>query len=63
MTSLAPIAFGAPLIGGLLADALGFRGMFLVALAFGLVGLIMLATLVRDPRHLVFPGRAEEAGA
>jgi len=63
LTSLAPIAFGAPLIGGLLADALGFRGMFLVALAFGLVGLVMLATLVRDPRHLVFPGRAEEAGA
>ena len=63
LTSLAPIAFGAPLVGGLLADALGFRGMFLIALAFGLVGLVMLATLVRDPRHLVFPGRAEEAGA
>jgi len=63
LTSLAPVAFGAPLVGGLLADAFGFRAMFVVALAFALVGLVTLATLVRDPRHRMLPGRAEEAGA
>jgi MFS transporter, DHA1 family, multidrug resistance protein len=63
LTSLAPVAFAAPLVGGLLADALGFRGMFVVALAFGIVGLVMLATLVRDPRHLALAAGAEEVGA
>jgi MFS family permease len=51
-TSLAPVAFGAPLIGGLLADAVGFRVMFVVSLTFAATGLVMLATLVRDPRHV-----------
>ena len=50
-TAMAPMAFGAPLLGGLLADALGFRAMFVVALAFALAGLVLLAALVRDPRH------------
>jgi MFS family permease len=63
LTSLAPVAFAAPLVGGLLADALGFRGLFVVALAFGIVGLVMLATLVRDPRHLALAAGAEEVGA
>jgi len=50
-TAMAPMAFAAPLVGGLLADAVGFRAMFLVSLAFAVAGLVMLATLVRDPRH------------
>ena len=52
-TSLAPVAFAVPLIGGLLVDALGFRAVFGVAVVGSLVGLTMLATLVRDPRHVV----------
>ena len=31
-TSLAPVAFAAPLVAGLLADALGFRAVFVVAI-------------------------------
>ncbi|HET7342402.1 MAG TPA: MFS transporter [Methylomirabilota bacterium] len=62
-TSMAPVAFAAPLAGGLLADAVGFRAMFAVALVFTVGGLLVLATLVRDPRHLALAARAEEAGA
>lgn len=61
-TAMAPVAFGAPLLGGLLADAVGFRAMFAVSLTFAVAGLLMLATLVRDPRHVVIPG-AEESRA
>jgi MFS family permease len=50
---MTPMAFGAPLIGGVLADTVGFRGMFLVSLLFAVAGLVMLATVVRDPRHVV----------
>jgi len=48
-------AFVAPLAAGLLADALGFRAVFGVATVGSLVGLAMLATLVRDPRHVAGP--------
>jgi MFS family permease len=62
-TAMAPMAFGAPLVGGLLADALGFRAMFAVALTFALAGLVMLATLVRDPRHVALAAAVEESRA
>jgi MFS family permease len=62
-TSMAPVAFAAPLVGGLLADAAGFRAMFAVALVFAAAGLVVLATLVRDPRHVALAARVEEAGA
>jgi len=52
-TSLAPFAFAAPLVAGFLADALGFRAVFVVAGVGSLAGLTMLAALVRDPRHVV----------
>ncbi len=55
MTSLAPFAFAAPLAAGLLADALGFRAVFGVASVGSVVGLTMLATLVRDPRTVTRP--------
>jgi DHA2 family methylenomycin A resistance protein-like MFS transporter len=51
-TSLAPVAFASPLVAGLLADSLGFRVVFVVALVMGGTGLAMLATRVRDPRGL-----------
>lgn len=50
-TSLAPLAFAAPLLAGLMVDALGFESVFGVAALFGLVGLSLLLTRVRDPRH------------
>jgi MFS family permease len=60
-TAIAPVAFAAPLLGGVMADALGFRAVFVVAMAAGLVGLLLLATLVHDPRLPARP--AEEATA
>jgi len=60
-TAMAPAAFVAPLAGGLLADAAGFRVMFLVALTFTVAGLVVLATLVRDPRHLPFAAGVGES--
>ena len=54
-TLVAPIAFGAPLAAGLLADAFGFLAVFAVAaLAVG-IGLALLIARVRDPRALVSP--------
>ena len=60
-TAIAPVAFAAPLLGGVMADALGFRAVFVVAMAAGLVGLLLLATLVHAPRLPARP--AEEATA
>ena len=62
-TAMTPMAFVAPLAGGLLADAVGFRAMFLVSLTFAVVGLVMLATLVRDPRHVVLAAGVGESRA
>lgn len=50
-TSLAPVAFAAPLLAGLMVDAVGFESVFGLAALFGLVGLSLLLTRVRDPRH------------
>ena len=61
-TSMAPVAFATPLIAGLMADGLGFRAVFVVSLVASLVGLVMLATLVHDPRRAV-ARPAEEVAA
>jgi MFS family permease len=50
-TSLAPVAFVAPLAGGLLADTAGFPAVFLIAALGGTVAMLLLARRVRDPRH------------
>ena len=50
-TSLAPVAFMAPLVGGLLADVAGFPVVFLIAALGGTTALAMLALRVRDPRR------------
>jgi MFS family permease len=60
-TAVAPVAFVTPLVGGLMADALGFRAVFVSALVVGLAGLVMLATRVRDPRRLIAPTVEEAA--
>jgi MFS family permease len=54
-TAMAPIAFATPLLAGLMADGLGFRAVFIAALAGGVAGLVMLTALVRDPRHALTP--------
>jgi MFS family permease len=50
-TSLAPMAFTAPLAAGLLADAAGFSLVFLIAALGGIAATLVLALRVRDPRH------------
>src|SRR5204862_180739 len=45
-TSLAPVAFMAPLVGGLLADVAGFPVVFLIAALGGTTALAMLALRV-----------------
>ena len=50
-TSLAPVAFVAPLAGGLLADGTGFPAVFTIAALGGTAAMILLALRVRDPRH------------
>lgn len=51
-TSMAPVAFGAPLAAGLLADAAGFAAVFVTAMVCAGVALALLLGRVRDPRHL-----------
>jgi predicted MFS family arabinose efflux permease len=50
-TLMAPMALGAPLAGGLLADAFGFAAVFAIAAAAGTIALVVLLSLVRDPRE------------
>ncbi len=57
-TLLAPIAFGAPLAAGLLADAFGFTAVFVVAAVAVGVALGLLLARVRDPRGVVAPRAA-----
>ena len=50
-TLTAPVAFAAPLVAGLFADAIGFPAVFLAAALGGVAGLAVLLGRVRDPRH------------
>jgi MFS family permease len=50
-TLLTPVAFGAPLLAGVLADLLGFRAVFATASIGSLAGLGLLLGRVRDPRR------------
>lgn len=52
LTTVAPVAFAAPLLAGLAADAWGFRTVFVAAGVCGLAALALLIGRVRDPRHL-----------
>ncbi len=49
-TLIAPVAILAPILGGWLADATGYRTTFIVAAVGGLVTTAMLYFLVKDPR-------------
>ena len=57
-TLLAPVAFGAPIAAGLLADARGFVAVFVVAAVAASVALALLLTRVRDPRAAAVTPRA-----
>ena len=50
-TLLAPVVFLAPIAGGWLADT-GFDSLFLLMIACGLVGGLMLLFIVKEPRHI-----------
>jgi MFS family permease len=50
-TSLAPVAFTAPLAAGLLADVAGFPVVFAASAVGGALAFGLLALRVRDPRH------------
>jgi MFS family permease len=51
-TILTPVAVFAPLLGGALATLAGYRGMFVVAAAGGLLSAVLMAVWVREPRRL-----------
>ena len=51
-TALAPVYCSAPLLAGVMADRLGLPAVFSVALGVGLLGVILFAFRVRDPRAL-----------
>jgi MFS family permease len=42
----------APIVGGWLAEGIGYRGLFVVAFVVGLAGVSMLRWLVREPRYV-----------
>jgi MFS family permease len=54
-TLMAPIAFGAPLAAGLMADWFGFVSIFVASAAAAGLALALLLTRVRDPRRIAAP--------
>jgi MFS family permease len=51
-TSTGPALLIAPLIGGLIAQAIGYPAVFVTSLVFAVGGLYMLTRRVKEPRHL-----------
>ena len=62
-TAMAPVAFAAPMLAGLLADAAGFAAVFVTATVCAFVALCLLVARVRDPRDVRALATVEEAGA
>jgi MFS family permease len=54
-TALAPLAFAAPLVAGVMVDGLGFPPVFAMAALTAAVGLALLLGLVHEPRRLAGP--------
>lgn len=50
-TLIAPSAILAPLLGGFLADSFGYSVTFIVSAVFGLISMITLTTMVKDPHR------------
>ncbi len=51
-TIIGVVTAATPLIGAKLASAMGYRGLFAVAFAFGLMGFTVLRWAVREPREV-----------
>ncbi len=47
-----PFACGGPVLGGVLADRLGYGAIFLLSLVIGLAGAGVVLRYVRDPRRV-----------
>ena len=48
---MGPVVFVAPLLGGLIADGVGFAAVFALGGILGAIGLALLLWRVHDPRH------------
>ena len=48
-TLVAPASIGAPIIGGWLADAMGFNIVYGISIAFGIVTTVLLLSMVKNP--------------
>jgi len=46
-----PFACAAPVVGGVIADRLGYGAVFALTVLLGLAGAAMVVKKVRDPRH------------
>jgi MFS family permease len=51
-TSTGPALLIAPLIGGLIAQSIGYPAVFVTSLCFAVIGLYVLSARVKEPRHL-----------
>ena len=51
-TSTGPALLIAPLIGGLIAQSIGYPALFATSLCFAVSGLYLLSRRVKEPRHL-----------
>ncbi len=60
-TLIAPVTILAPILGGWLADTVGFGVTFLLSAVCGLLTALVLHTLLRDPRHIEIGDRQLEA--
>ncbi|MGC9063212.1 MAG: MFS transporter, partial [bacterium] len=49
-TIIGPFSFIAPIIGGTLANSLGYKIMFLISLILSLVGFLIMHFMVKEPR-------------
>ena len=52
-TLVAPAAIAAPLLGGWLADQIGYSSMFLISAIFGLVTLAIFVFFFTEPKNSV----------
>jgi MFS family permease len=62
-TLIGVISSIAPMLGGLLAEWMGYRGMFIISLVPAVLGLVMLRTMVREPRRKLHPVGEIESSA
>jgi len=61
-TLIAPVTILAPILGGWLADSVGFGAAFLLSAICGLLTALILHTMLHDPRHIEINSRPLEAG-